>query len=148
MPDPIDAPEGQDEAEAFDEENITEDGRDIATSDMQRDVLDVTTVAEDADLDDVLAPAETDFDPDAMDEAEYEEVVLADENLDEPRTFRVDSAGVVTTDDVSPADYEPDDRAEADAAADTASAADEEVDRRLHETFPASDPSPPHPGSD
>jgi len=49
MPDPQDDEiEGQDLAEVFDEENITEDGYDIVASDMQRDVFDATSVDEDA----------------------------------------------------------------------------------------------------
>jgi hypothetical protein len=59
--------DGQDLAEVFDEENITEDGRDIATSDLQRDVYDVTS--DDGDATQALE-ADDDFDPDQADEAE------------------------------------------------------------------------------
>ena len=105
MPDPIDPAdlEGQDQAEVFDEENITPDGRDIATSDLQRDVFDATSVDEDAD--EALEP-DDDFDPDAMDEAEYEEVVLAEEDLDEPRSFASDRSDRIAGDDEQPDDYE------------------------------------------
>jgi hypothetical protein len=118
MPDPDDF-EGQDLAEVFDEENITEDGRDIATSDLQRDVFDATSVDEDAD--EALEPQD-DFDPDQADEAELEQIVMADEDLDEPRSFARDNADLVTDDDISPADMEAggvDDEfdAEADEAA-------------------------------
>jgi hypothetical protein len=95
--------EGQDLAEVFDEENITEDGRDIATSDLQADVYDVT--ASDEDADDALAP-DDDFDPDAADEAELEEIVMAEEDLDEPRSFGRSNADVVADGDIRPADYE------------------------------------------
>ena len=97
--------EGQDQAEAFDESNITPDGRDIATSDMQRDVIDVTRVEDDADLDEALRE-DPDFDPDEMDEAEYEEVVLREEDLDGPETATRDAADLVAEDDGRPADYE------------------------------------------
>jgi len=97
--------EGQDQAEVFDETNITPDGRDIATSDMQRDVADVTTAEDDADLDEALHE-DPDFDPDAMDEAEYEEVVLREEDLDRPELATRDQGDLVAEDDGSPADYE------------------------------------------
>ena len=106
-PDEPDEADGQDLAEVFDETNITEDGEDIATSDMQRDVLDVTAAEDDADLDGALA-AEDDFDPDAMDEAEYEEVVRGEEDLDEPRSFAGDDADRVIEGGPQPADLESD----------------------------------------
>jgi hypothetical protein len=153
MPDPNDSDfEGQDLAEVFDEENITPDGRDIATSDLQRDVYDVTSVEEDARA--ALEP-EDDFDPDAADEAELEEVVLADEDLDEPRSFGRNAADLVAADDARPADFEPeslaDDDIEAlgygdghagreDKAARTRREVDAQLDEGLEETFPASDP--------
>ena len=102
MPDIPDI-EGQDQAEVFDEENITPDGRDIATPDLQRDVLDVTSVKEDAH--DALAP-DPNFDPDKMDEAEYEEVVQAEEDLDEPSPATRDEGDLVAEDDPRPADFE------------------------------------------
>jgi hypothetical protein len=140
VPDPQDFElEGQDLAEVFDEENITEDGRDIATSDMQRDVYDVT--ASDEDATDALQP-EDDFDPDAADEAELEEIVMAEEDLDfdEPRSFARVNADLVSDDDLSSADLEAGERPE--------SAADARLDRGLEGTFPASDPVPTNPGSD
>jgi len=105
MPDPDDMDEidAQDVAEVFDEENITPDGRDIATSDMQRDVFDVTSVDEDAN--EALEP-EDDFDPDQADEAELEEIVMVDEDLDRPHTVPVRDADLVASDDLSPADLE------------------------------------------
>ncbi len=90
------------------------DGRDIATSDMQRDVYDVTSADEDAR--EALAP-EDDFDPDAADEAELEEIVLADEDLDEPRSFARADADLVAADDLRPADYEAGSLADDDADA-------------------------------
>ena len=113
MPDPDDF-EGQDLAEVFDEENITEDGYDIATSDLQRDVYDATSVEEDADE---AREPQDDFDPDQADEAELEQIVMADDDLDEPRSFARDDADLVADDDISPADMEagasPDDDVEA-----------------------------------
>ena len=131
-------------AETFDEENITPDGRDIATSDMQRDLFDATSVPEDAD--EALEPQD-DFDPDAADEAELEQVVLADEDLDEPRTFAREDADLVADDDARPADFEPealadDDLDELGYEADSAGEGDvdAQLDEGLDETFPASDP--------
>ncbi|MGH6955316.1 MAG: primosomal protein [Caulobacteraceae bacterium] len=146
MPDPDDI-EGQDQAEVFDEENITPDGRDIATSDMQRDVYDMTSVDEDAD--ESLGPEE-DFDPDRADEAELEEVVFADEDLDEPRSFARDDADLVAGDDTSPADFESDALADDDiealgygdegAETDAERLREQRLDEDLEGTFPASDP--------
>lgn len=152
MPDPDDFGdiEGQDQAEVFDEENITPDGRDIATSDMQPDVYDMTSVAEDAD--DTLEP-DSGFDPDEADEAELETIVQAEEDLDEPRSFVRDDADLVGDDSLQTADMESealsDDDIEvlgygAEAEEDEKSAADLRLDRQLDEgleqTFPASDP--------
>ena len=115
MPDPNDDEiEGQDLAEVFDEENITEDGYDIATSDMQRNLFDVTQ--DDGDATEVLA-ADDDFDPDAADEAELEEIVMAEEDLDEPRSFARDDADLVAEDDLRPADLEADSLDEEDLEA-------------------------------
>ncbi|HWF77387.1 MAG TPA: hypothetical protein VN694_09445 [Caulobacteraceae bacterium] len=151
MPDPNnDASDFDDQslAETFDEENITADGRDIATSDMQRDLFDATSVPEDAN--EALEP-EDDFDPDQADEAELEEIVLADEDLDEPRSFVRDDADLVAEDDAQPADYEPDGLAPEDLVGDvealgygadavTREAVDAALDEALALTFPASDP--------
>jgi hypothetical protein len=113
MPDPDDF-EGQDLAEVFDEENITEDGYDIATSDLQRDVFDATSSDEDAD--EALEPQD-DFDPDKADDAELEQIVMADEDLDEPRSFARDNADLVADDDISTADMEAGGLAEDDIEA-------------------------------
>lgn len=149
MPDSNDVElEGQDQAEVFDEENITEDGRDIATSDLQRDVFDVTSADEDAT--EALAP-DDDFDLDEADEAELEEIVMAEEDLDEPRSFGRDRADLVASDDLSPADFESaslaDDEIEALGDADE-STGEATIDRRLQDTFPASDPVSINPGAD
>ena len=138
----------QSPAETFDEENITEDGRDIATSDLQRDVFDATSAPEDAT--EALEP-EDDFDPDAADEAELKEITLADEDLDEPRSFERDDENLVAADDARPADFEAESLADDDLDAlgydgdeTPASVRDAETDARLDEglkeTFPASDP--------
>jgi hypothetical protein len=156
MPDPEDfEADGQDLAEVFDEENITEDGFDIATSDMQRDVFDATSTDEDAN--EALEPQD-DFDPDQADEAELEEIVMAEEDLDEPRSFARDDADLVSTDDLSTADLEAGDFSDEDAEAlgdddspgpaRLESRADRERDVGLEETFPASDPIPINPGAD
>ncbi len=158
MPDPedVDEPDGQELAEVFDEENITPDGRDIATSDMQRDVFDATSVPEDAD--EALEPSD-DWDPDAADEAELEAVVSADEGLDQPRTFARDSASLVL--DEIDEDLEPGADEEAESAPMESDDLDDDdvealgyagddgqdggdiedrLDEALDETFPASDP--------
>jgi hypothetical protein len=153
MPDPNPDPnndleyDDQSLAETFDEENITEDGRDIATSDLQRDVFDVTSVPEDAR--EALEPQD-DWDPDAADEAELEEVVRADEDLDGPQPISRAAADVVADDGARPADFESRDLADDDLEAlgygEEAPAdndrrrLDEELDEGLKETFPASDP--------
>jgi hypothetical protein len=113
MPDPDDfQPDDQDQAEVFDEENITPDGRDIASSDLQRDVFDATSFPEDAN--DALA-ADDDFDPDAADEAELEEIVMAEEDLDEPRSFVRGGGGDLVGDDaIQPADLEAESLADED----------------------------------
>jgi hypothetical protein len=133
--------DGQDLAEVFDEENITEDGRDIATSDMQRDVYDVTS--DDGDATEALE-ADDDFDPDQADEAELEQIVMAEEDLDEPRSFARDDADLVADDGDSPADMEAGgltaDDDEDSIGGRSRSEVDRELDRGLEETFPASDP--------
>jgi hypothetical protein len=154
-PDQFDDADSQDLAEVFDEENITEDGRDIATSDMQRDVFDATSVEEDAN--EALEPQD-DFDPDTADEAELEEVVMADEDLDQPRTFARDDADLVADEDLRPADLESERLSDEDIAAlgyadDAAmrrsrAEQDEALDEALEETFPASDPLAISPGAD
>jgi hypothetical protein len=119
---------------------------------MQRDVFDVTSAPEDAR--DALEP-EDDWDPDAADEAELEEVVMADEDLDEPRSFERDDSNLVAADDASPADFESEDLSDDDIEAlgyeredPDAAAADARLDEGLKETFPASDPVAVNPGSD
>jgi hypothetical protein len=150
MPDLEDNEEfdGQDLAETFDEVNITPDGEDIATSDMESDVFDVTSAPEDADLDDVLQP-EDEADPDQMDEVEYEEVVMGEEDLDQPDTPKPDNAARVPDDDPEPRDFETEGLSQRDIAAlgyDDAEAdgpdphIDALLDEGLAETFPASDP--------
>jgi len=113
-------PDEQDQAEAFDETNITRDGAQIATSDMQRDVPDVTAMAEDAADDDVAAEAEwrdaldPPADPDLgdLDPAEARvdgEAIAAERNdrVGEPRTF-ADNSARVSDEDLQPDDFEGD----------------------------------------
>ena len=66
----------QDQAETFDETNITDDGGDIAHPDMERDVLDVTHAEEDDEDDDFDdEAADEDFDPDEADDAEIDSML-------------------------------------------------------------------------
>jgi hypothetical protein len=106
--------DGQDHAEVFDEENITPDGRDIASSDMQRDVYDMTSFDEDLDEPRSFARDDTDLiaDDDAR-PADYEPEGLADDDLE---ALGYDGDDAVDT--------------ELDAA----------LDESLAQTFPASDP--------
>jgi hypothetical protein len=109
-----DGADAQDQAEIFDETNITRDGDDIAHPDMARDVYDVTREDEDSE------PFETegeDFDPDQADEAQLEMELGMDDGVDEARQFLADDSDRVTTDDVRPADYEADDLSDEDVAA-------------------------------
>ena len=146
MPDPDefdDESDGQDLAEVFDEENITPDGRDIATSDMEPDLFDVTSVEEDADA--ALAPDE-DFDPDGLDEAEWEEIVMTQEDADRRRRDPGDRAPDEGAEQPESASMEPDALADDDIEElgydDAQPALDQEdlLDEALAETFPASDP--------
>jgi hypothetical protein len=146
MPDPDDF-DSQDLAEVFDEENITEDGRDIANSDLEPDLFDVTSVEEDAL--EALEP-DDDFDPDEADEFELEEIVDIDEDPDQSSVIGPYGANLVSTEDLRPADLESEDpyaRSGEEERADGADADERpnsELDRRLdhglEETFPASDP--------
>jgi hypothetical protein len=77
-----------------------------------------------------------DDDFEAGGEAELEQIVLVDNDLDEPRSFGRDNADLVATDDLSAADMEAEDPAE------------QALDYRLEQTFPASDPVSINPGSD
>jgi hypothetical protein len=108
-PDNAEDADSQDLAEVFDETNITPDGEDIAPGDLQRDVFDVTAAEDDGDEDDARAAPEStgdEFDPDTLDEAEYEEIVLAEEDLDEPRSFGGNDADRVSDEDDGPEDFE------------------------------------------
>ena len=138
--------EGQDLAEVFDEENTTEDGRDIATPDMQRDGYDVT--ASDEDVTDALQ-ADDEFNPDDADEAELEEIVMAEEDLDydEPRSFALGSPDLVSDDDIGSADMEAGGLTD-DGAVVEESPAETRLEQGLEGAFPASDPVPTNPGSD
>ena len=142
-----DGADAQDQAEIFDETNITRDGDDIAHPDMARDVFDVTREDEDAEP---LAAGGADFDPDLADEAELEFELDLDDGIDEPRVL-ADDADLVTTDDATPADYEADDISDEDLHAlgyDDETPAERRLDEGLEETFPASDPVAINPGAD
>jgi hypothetical protein len=105
----------QDQAEIFDETNITRDGEDIANSDLERDVYDVTSAQGDGlegeadegeDLDD--------FDPDKADEPELEFMLESDDGVDEPRAAIWDKGEVVTDEDQKTADFESEDLSDAE----------------------------------
>ena len=142
-----DGADAQDQAEIFDETNITRDGDDIAHPDMARDVFDVTREDEDSDPLDAGGP---DFDPDLADEAELEFELDLDDGVDEPRVL-ADDADRVATDDATPADYEADDISDEDLhklGYDDEPRGERRLDEGLEETFPASDPVAINPGAD
>ena len=97
----------QDMAEIFDEDNITEDGGDIATSDMQRDVFDVTTAVGDSNDDD--AEDDDAFDPDTADDDDIDRMLEKDDGLDSPNNDTRDAGDLVMDSEDTPADYEGDD---------------------------------------
>ena len=140
----------QDQAEVFDETNNTEDGGDIAHLDMARNVFDATSADGDGGLDGDLANEDPDdFDPDALDESELEQMLEADEGIDADSDSPRDQADLVATDDASTADFEgegEDDEEDADSGAGTRP--DKRRDYEVEETFPASDPPPANPGAD
>jgi hypothetical protein len=141
----------QDQAETFDETNLTEDGDDIARPDMMRNVYDVTSAEDDADDDDFADEDPDDFDPDALDETEVESLLEEDDGIDDddgPTTR--DQGDLVAADDDSPADYQTDPQSTGpdDEDEGLAGGRDARLDNELRETFPASDPLPANPGSD
>ncbi len=146
----------QDQAEVFDETNITRDGEDIADPDMARDVYDVTSAQGDEGED---GEDDTeDFDPDKADEAELEFMLESDDGVDEPRAPVWDNAEVVSDEDQTTAEFEAEDLTDAQVkdlgyeVAHKPSAAvrarEERLDEGLEETFPASDPVSISPGAD
>jgi hypothetical protein len=156
--DPTRDGDDQDQAEVFDETNITRDGDDIAHPDMARDVYDVTT-AEGDGLEGEIGEAETeDFDPDQADEAELEFMLESDEGVDESRAFVGEDGLLVAADDDRPADYEPEAISDEELEesgyqvehepSSAAQARDSALDEGLEETFPASDPVSINPGAD
>ena len=138
----------QDVAEIFDEENITEDGVDIAHPDMERDVYDVTTAEDDADDDEFGDEDDDDFDPDDVDEAELETMLEEDDGIDSARELGRDDEDLVTATDESPADFQGGDDAEEDEDSPPSAREQRELDHGLEETFPASDPVSINPGAD
>jgi len=98
-----DGADPQDQAETFDETNLTRDGEDIAHPDMARDVADYTAAPEDSDEDEA---ADEDFDADDVDEAQIDLMLERDDGVDEPRSFAADDADRVASDDVTAADFE------------------------------------------
>jgi hypothetical protein len=143
--------DAQDQAEVFDETNITRDGDDIAHPDMARDVYDVT--AADGDADDEDEDDVDDFDPDAVDEAELEMMLESDDGVDGPRAPEPDDADRVSLDDATIADYEEvtgegDGGADRSASAGRRASIERRLDEDLEETFPASDPTSINPGAD
>ena len=152
--DVTDGADAQDQAEVFDETNITRDGDDIAHPDMARDVFDVTREDEDSDPAEI---GEGEFDPDLADEAELEGELDQDDGVDEARVLP-DDADLVATDDAAPADYEADDLSDEDLRAlgydddrkpaEHDWAVERRLDEGLKETFPASDPVSINAGAD
>lgn len=146
--------DSQDMAEVYDETNITEDGDDIAHPDMERDVFDVTSAADDADDDDFEADDDEDFDPDQADDAEIDGMMEEDDGVESPRSLGRDPTDVVTGAAESPADYEAEwdgneNEETGEREADTPSPEKQrELDHGLEETFPASDPVSINPGAD
>ena len=144
----------QDGAEIFDEDNITEDGVDIATSDMERDVFDVTTAEDDADDDEFGDEDDDDFDPDQADDAELDTMLEADDGIDSPRSLGRDDADLVTDTEETPAEFEgsggeeDDDEAQKSVESAPTPREQRELDHGLEETFPASDPVSISPGAD
>lgn len=154
-------PDDQDQAETFDEDNITE-GTEMPTSDMRRDVLDVTSAV--GDEDDFSAEDDDDFDPDAVDEEELEMLLEQDDGVDEARTLsRNDEDLVMNGIEDTPADFEgpvddvvddyaddDDDGNESEARqeGDPAQPGERALDEGVEETFPASDPVSVSPGAD
>lgn len=149
----------QDVAEIFDEDNITEDGGDIATSDMQRDVFDVTSAEGDADDDEFADEDDDDFDPDQADDAELDAMLEEDDGIDGSGSGASDPADLVTAEDGTPAAFESggDDEDDEDASfygddakpgTGTSPAKERELDHGIEETFPASDPVSITPGAD
>ena len=145
--------DAQDQAEVFDETNITRDGDDIAHPDMARDVYDVT--AADGDADDEDEDDVDDFDPDAVDEAELEMMLESDDGVDGSGASGPDDADRVSLDDATTADYEQvtgegdgDGGADRSASAGRRASIERRLDEDLEETFPASDPTSINPGAD
>ena len=154
---PIDADfeiDEQDQAEVFDETNITEDGGDIAHLDMARNVFDATSAVDDGGLDADLADEDPDdFDPDELDESELEQMLEADDGIDADSDSPGDRSDLVASDDASTADFEGvGDEDDADGEDNPDSGAGTRPDKRrdyeVEETFPASDPPPASPGAD
>ena len=148
----------QDQAEIFDETNITRDGEDIAHPDMERDVYDVTSADDDDLEEDAGLEDADDFDPDQVDEAELEFMLESDDGVDEPRSFARDEADLVARGDDQPKDFES--RAVSDedlqelgyeappAPSQARRRRERLLDEGIEETFPASDPVSISPGSD
>lgn len=142
-----DGADAQDQAEVFDETNITRDGDDIADPDMAREVFDVTREDEDSEP---MEAGGTDFDPDLADEAELELELDLDDGADQSRVL-ADDADLVATDDATPADYEADVLSDEDLhklGYDEEPRVERRLDEDLEETFPASDPLSINPGAD
>jgi hypothetical protein len=144
----------QDQAETFDETNLTEDGQDIARPDMMRNVYDVTSAEDDSEDDDLADEDPDDFDPDALDETNRETLLEEDDGIDDDEgPVTRDQGDLVSLDDARPGDFEgeaqstgPDDEDLDETNGDVRR--DSRRDFELEETFPASDPPPANPGSD
>lgn len=107
MPDLEQEADSQDMAEIFDETKTSEDGEDIATPDVARDVYDVVTAQDDSDEDQPEDPE--DFNPDEIEEGEREAMLEEDDGVDddgERDASSGDPSDVVIEGDGSPADFQ------------------------------------------
>ena len=155
--DPTVDADDQDQAEIFDETNITRDGEDIAHPDMERDVYDVTSATDDSLPEEAGLEDEDDFDPDEADEAELEFMLEADDGVDEPRSFARDQTDVVARGD-TPRHFESREVSDEDLRrmgyekraepSPGRRAREARLDEGIEETFPASDPVSINPGAD
>ncbi|MFZ5670084.1 MAG: primosomal protein [Pseudomonadota bacterium] len=153
MPLPTEVPpEAQDRAETLDETNLTEDGGEIANFDAIDDVYDATRAEDDDDIEGYDEEDDAgDFDP-----AEIRETLAAardDEGQDierealSPRTREEDDGDVPDDKDQSP-DFESHTDPSQQVEESHDPHVEEQLDKGLKETFPASDPVSINPGAD
>lgn len=130
--------DAQDRAETLDETHLTKDGRAIANFDEIANVYDATSAADD---DDIEGYEDDEFDPDEV--AATLETARDDEGMDIPRDPAALSGGRTEEDKPGTAP-DPSEKVGDDADPHV----DEQLDKGLKETFPASDPVSINPGAD